>query len=41
MSTVKNRISILNDMYKEKILVNVSDMYENGEGTKVEVIVKK
>ncbi|MBU3010425.1 histidine kinase [Polaribacter vadi] len=41
MSTIKNRIAILNDMYKERIAVNVSDAIENGEGTKVELLLKK
>lgn len=41
MSTIKNRIAILNNMYKERILVSVSDLFENGEGTKVELILKK
>jgi hypothetical protein len=41
MSTIKNRIAILNDMYKERISVNVSNTLENGEGTKVELILKK
>lgn len=41
MSTIKNRIAILNDMYKERIAVNVSDVLANGEGTKVELFLKK
>lgn len=41
MSTIKNRIAILNDMYKERIVVNVSDVFENGEGTKVELLLKR
>ena len=41
MSTIKNRIAILNSMYKDKISVKVSDALENGEGTKVELILKK
>ncbi|WP_405565334.1 histidine kinase [Polaribacter sp. Asnod6-C07] len=41
MSTIKNRIAILNDMYKERIAVNVSDALKNGEGTKVELLLKK
>ena len=41
MSTIKNRIAILNDMYKERIAVNVTDAKENGEGTKVELQLKK
>ncbi|WP_226789252.1 hypothetical protein, partial [Polaribacter reichenbachii] len=40
MSTIKNRIAILNDMYKERIAVNVSDALQNGEGTKVELLLK-
>jgi len=41
MSTIKNRIAILNDMYKERISVNVSDASQNREGTKVELVLKK
>lgn len=41
MSTIKNRITILNDMYKDKIDVVVSDVSSDGSGTKVEVILKK
>jgi tetratricopeptide (TPR) repeat protein len=41
MVTIKNRIAILNDMYKDKISVNVTDVFENGEGTKVELLLKK
>ncbi|WP_298782485.1 histidine kinase [uncultured Polaribacter sp.] len=41
MSTIKKRIQILNDMYKERISVNVSDTFKNGGGTKVELLLKK
>ena len=41
MSTIKNRVAILNDMYKERVTVNVTDVLENGEGTKVELLLKK
>jgi LytS/YehU family sensor histidine kinase len=41
MSTIKNRIAILNDMYKERISVKVTNVLENGEGTKVELLLKK
>lgn len=41
MSNIKNRIAILNDMYKERISVNVTDVLENEEGTKVELLLKK
>ncbi|CAL2103492.1 Sensor histidine kinase [Tenacibaculum sp. 190130A14a] len=41
MSTIQNRISILNDMYQDKIAVKVSDVHEDGSGTKVELILKK
>ena len=40
MSTIKNRISILNNMYKERISVNVTNALENEEGTKVELFLK-
>ena len=41
MSNIKNRIAILNDMYKERISVNVKDVFEDGQGTKVELLLKK
>jgi tetratricopeptide (TPR) repeat protein len=41
MSTIKNRVAILNDMYKERISVKVADVLENGEGTIVELLLKK
>ncbi|MEE9408081.1 MAG: histidine kinase [Polaribacter sp.] len=41
MSTIKNRIAILNDMYKDRISVQVSNVLENGEGTKVELLLKR
>ncbi|RSC95870.1 tetratricopeptide repeat-containing sensor histidine kinase [Tenacibaculum singaporense] len=41
MSTIKKRIAILNDMYQDKITVAVSDAFEDGSGTKVELTLKK
>ena len=41
ISTIENRISILNSMYKDKIVVTVADVFEDGSGTKVELILKK
>ncbi len=41
MSTIQNRIAILNDMYEDKIAVNISDNSKDGSGTKVELILKK
>ncbi|MEO9572198.1 MAG: histidine kinase [Polaribacter sp.] len=41
MSTIKNRVAILNDMYKDRVAVNVTDDLENGAGTKVELLLKK
>ncbi|APG65183.1 sensor histidine kinase [Tenacibaculum todarodis] len=41
MSTIKNRIAILNDMYKEKISVTITDVSADGSGTKVDVFLKK
>lgn len=41
MSTIKNRVAILNNMYKKRVAVFVSDVLENGEGTKVELFLKK
>jgi two-component system LytT family sensor kinase len=41
MSTIKNRIAILNDMYQDKVSVEISNVSPDGSGTKVEVILKK
>lgn len=41
MSTIKNRIAILNDMYQDKVAVQISDTFADGSGTKVEVTLKK
>jgi tetratricopeptide (TPR) repeat protein len=41
MSNVHSRIAILNDMYKDKLSVSVSDLLENGEGTKVVLELKR
>ena len=41
MINIKNRIEILNNMYEDRISVNVTDMFENGEGTKVELLLKR
>ncbi len=41
MSTIKNRIAILNDMYQDKVDVIITDLLEDGSGTKVELTLKK
>ncbi len=41
MGNIQKRISILNEMYKDKVDVMVSDAFENEEGTRVELILKK
>ncbi|WP_157811864.1 tetratricopeptide repeat-containing sensor histidine kinase [Tenacibaculum sp. SZ-18] len=41
MSTIKNRIAILNDMYQDKVAVLISDCLPDGSGTKVELTLKK
>jgi len=40
MSTIKNRIAILNDMYKDKVTVTINDALANGTGTKVTLTLK-
>ncbi len=40
MLNVKKRIQILNEMYSEKVSVNISDLALDGSGTKVVVILK-
>ncbi|WP_157730268.1 histidine kinase [Tenacibaculum jejuense] len=41
MSTIKNRIAILNDMYQDKVNVIITDLLEDGSGTKVQLTLKK
>ncbi len=41
MGNIKKRIAILNEMYKDKVDVLVSDVFENTEGTRVTLILKK
>jgi len=41
MSTIKKRVSILNDMYQDRISVSISDLFNDGTGTKVELLLKR
>lgn len=41
MGNTQKRISILNEMYKDKVDVKVENVFENSEGTKVELILRK
>lgn len=41
MNNIKQRIAILNDMYGDKVTVEVSDLLEDGTGTKVVLLLKK
>jgi len=41
MGNIQKRISILNEMYKDKVDVSVEDVFQNEEGTKVVLILKK
>lgn len=41
MGNIKKRIAILNDMYKDKVDVSISDVFEDGQGTKVTLTLKK
>lgn len=41
MGNIKKRIAILNDMYKDRVAVSIFDLYEDGSGTKVELILKR
>ena len=41
MNNVKKRIEILNEMYADKVKVNISDLHPDGSGTKVVVELKK
>ena len=41
MGNIKKRISILNTMYKDKVDVTVEDVFDNEEGTRVRLILKR
>lgn len=41
MGNIKKRVAILNDMYKDKVDVHISDLENGGTGTKVVFILKK
>lgn len=41
MKNINQRIAILNDMYKDRITVNIEDMNADSTGTKVTLILKK
>jgi len=42
MNNIKERVAILNEMYKDKVDVFINDYKEEGDtGTKVEVTLKK
>ena len=41
MGNIKKRVAILNDMYKDKVDVHISDLQEDGTGTKVVFTLKK
>ncbi len=41
MGNTQKRIAILNEMYKDKVDVTIANVFENSEGTRVELILKK
>ena len=41
MGNIKKRISILNNMYKDKVDVNITNLYDDATGTKVILTLKK
>ena len=41
MGNIKKRIAILNDMYKDRIAVDIEDMFEDETGTRVLLTLKK
>ncbi len=41
MQNIKQRITILNEMYKDKVDVFIEDLYDDKTGTKVILILKK
>ncbi len=41
MGNIKKRVTILNDMYKDKVDVDIADLDSNGSGTRVKFTLKK
>ncbi|MFS4455856.1 histidine kinase [Maribacter sp. 2304DJ31-5] len=41
MGNIKQRVAILNDMYPDKVDISISDLMDDGTGTKVMFILKK
>lgn len=41
MGNIKKRVAILNDMYRDKVDVHISDLESDGTGTKVVFVLKK
>lgn len=41
MGNIKKRISILNQMYHDRVAVQIEDALEDGSGTKVTLLLKK
>jgi len=41
MGIIKQRVAILNDMYTDKVDVEISDLKSDGTGTKVLFTIKK
>ncbi|TVZ16760.1 histidine kinase [Maribacter sp. MAR_2009_72] len=41
MGIIQKRVAILNDMYSDKVSINISDLETDGSGTKVLFILKK
>ena len=41
MGNIKKRISILNAMYKDKVDVTIENVFENDEGTRVRLVLRK
>lgn len=41
MGNIRQRVAILNDMYKNKVAVTISDLQKDGSGTKVVFTLKK
>jgi len=41
MGNIKKRVAILNDMYKDRVAVHISDLENDGSGTQVKFTLKK
>ena len=41
MGIIQKRVAILNDMYSDKVAISITDLEEDGSGTRVLFVLKK